>query len=67
MQYGKLVVQGQATFVSEDAKMNPAILVPTIDLSKFYHYDPLAQIIIGNVCASWNDCLCTKIKKNYQV
>ena len=43
--YGKNVVAAQISFVKDDKH---ARIVNTADLSSFYHYDPAAQLIIGD-------------------
>lgn len=44
LDYGAGVASAQQRVVDEDAH---ALLIPTDDLSGFYHYDPAAQLIIG--------------------
>lgn len=44
MPHGRTVAQAQETFARGDGRMR---LVNTSDLSGFYHYDPAAQLVIG--------------------
>ena len=44
LSYGKIVAAAQTSVVNADKYTR---IVTTSDLSKFYHYDPAAQLIIG--------------------
>ena len=44
MEFGDVVASAQQSVAAADPNLG---IVPTDDLSGFYHYDPAAQLIIG--------------------
>ena len=43
--YGREVIEAQAKYVASDPR---SILVRTMDLSRYYHFDPASYLVIGS-------------------